>query len=160
MFAVFYFVLTAHLLFVSCFIFKVPLPLFDRIQVLRYYQSYATLGPFFTEKSVSWTYLMEVSHKTGQWSPWYSPQLDSHQKYLNRMDYQQLKRAEFEKLLAWYALAADEDPEISEYLLDYLKVNLPQDHKTDSVRITITRRMGNYPVVRIDSLGMYQYALQ
>ena len=89
------------------------MPLFNQASVLSYYRNYSALGPFFTDNSVKATYLMGVSVNEQEW---YYPQLSSHQKYLEQFSYQQLKRAEFEKLLAWYAA----QPGKREYICDYL----------------------------------------
>lgn len=152
--------LAVHIVLSLCFILNVPLPLFNQNTLLGYYKSYAALGPFFTDKSVSSTYLMGVSFKTEDWSPWAFPQLTSHQNYLDQLDYEQLKRAEFEKLLSWYALSANQQTGIQDYLTQYLTTRYSTNEHIDSVGLMVLKRSGSNLEVQTDTLSINFYPVE
>ncbi len=142
------------MLLVGCFIFDFHMPSFNQSSLFNYYKSYSVLGPFFTDKSVRSTYLLGVE-RNDQES--YYPQLSSHQEYLSKFSYQQLKRADFEKLLSWYSLSFDKLPAFRIYLLSYLYQQQPALKDIDSISIIILNRYGEYPEVNTDTLKIFQY---
>ena len=151
-FAAFSFILVIHMGLSLCFCFNIPVPLFNN-PWLKYYQSYAAVGPFFTDNSVRSSYLMGVSDKQ---HPWSYPQLANHQSYLRQMNYQALKRAEFEKFLAWHVLGLDNNEDLRQYLLKYLRETEASWQHADSIYLQVIRKVGNYPQIDSYTLAEYQ----
>ncbi len=141
MFAVFFFALLLHTTLSVGFAFNIPGLSFESIPLMNYYRSYAAIGPFFTEKSVSTSYLMAISIKGDNWSEWAYPQIDSHTDYLKHQSYQKLKQAEFEKLMSWYVLS-NRDSTFNNYILQYFKNRYPEISTGDSLKVMVQEQSG------------------
>ena len=106
------------------------------------------------------TYLMGIS--PGQQGDIQStqvfPQLVSHKQYLDRFSYQAIKRAEFEKLLSWYALSV-EQPDMERFILTYLDRHYSKDPSSGEEVITVLKRWGRDFKIQVDTLSSKKYPL-
>ena len=125
----------------------------------QYYQSYAAIGPFFTEKSLSSSYELLYSVKADGWGPWISPQQLNHSTFCSKFDYQELKRGEYVKYLAW-KLVSDPNPATLQYISDYISNASPDSPHIDSLRITTVLHSAEGRLIKTDTLISHTISFQ